>query len=379
MTLQESARPPAAPAAVAPDLQARPDCLPDPAPRLRFAFSAERDVDGWERRNLAGEVAGFWPSSLDRLALAGAPAAPETVARVPAPKLLRLGLQGNRRRPGDRTAVDLAAAWDENTLLRLAARAPGRKMLSGVIWATDETARRNPLDPRMLLLRRVLGSTAGLWVLSKAQLGPLRAWLGGDWRDPDAPVRQLLFGVDQEFYGPQPRPTGRPQVLSVGADRDRDTGTLLEAVEIVRDRRPDVRIVVQVPEGQALPDGVERLPLMNHARLREVYAETSVLVLATRENLHVSGVTAALEAMASGRPVVATATAGMTDYVRPNEWGFLAPVRQGEQLAERTLQLLDDPALAWHMGERGRHEVETRLNTERMMQDLSALIERFAA
>jgi glycosyltransferase involved in cell wall biosynthesis len=69
----------------------------------------------------------------------------------------------------------------------------------------------------------------------------------------------------------------------------------------------------------------------------------------------------------------------MTDYVRPNDWGFLAPVRQPEQLGERTLQLLDDPALARQMGERGRHEVESRLNTARMMQDLSALIERFAA
>jgi glycosyltransferase involved in cell wall biosynthesis len=378
MTLQETARASAAPAP-APDWQPQPGTCPEPDARLRFAFSTERDLDGWERRNLAGEMAGFWPYSLDRLSIAGAPAAPETVARVPARKLLRLGLQGNRRRSGDRAAGDLGAAWDENTLLRLAARAPGRKLFSGVIWATDEMARRSPLDARMLLLRRVLRNTAGLWVLSKAQVGPLRSWLGGDWLDPDAPVRQLLFGVDQEFYQPQPRPEGRPQILSVGADRDRDTATLLHAMEVVRTRRPDVRIVVQVPERQALPDGVERLPPMNHARLREVYAETSVLVLATRQNLHVSGVTAALEAMASGRPVVATATAGMTDYVRPNEWGFLAPVRQGEQLAERALQLLDDPALACHMGERGRHEVETRLNTERMMQDLSALIERFAA
>ncbi len=350
-----------------------------PEKRLRFAFSTERDVDGWERRNLAGEMAGFWPYSLDQLAVAGTPVAPVTVARVPASGLLRLGLRGSRHRPGrSHAAADLAAAWDENTLLRLAARAPGRKMFSGVIWATDEMARRNPLDARMLLLRRVLARTTGLWVLSKAQLGPLRTWLGGDWMDPGAPVEQLLFGVDQEFYRPQPWPQGRPQILCVGADRDRDTVTLLQAMEVVRARRPDVRILVQVRDGQALPDGVERLPLMSHDRLREVYANTSVLVLATRENLHVSGMTAALEAMASGRPVVVTATAGMTDYVRPNDWGFLAPVRQAEQLGERTLQLLDDPVLARQMGERGRHEVESTFNTARMMQDLSALIERFA-
>lgn len=348
--------------------------------RLRFAFSTERDIDGWERRNLAGTVAGFWPYSLDQLTVAGTPAAPVTVPRVPVPELLRLGLRLRRRRSASgHGAGDLAAAWDENTLLRLAAKAPARKMFSGVIWATDEMARRSPLNARMLMLRNVLAGTAGLWVLSRAQLEPLRAWLGGDWLDPDAPVEQLLFGVDQEFYRPQTWPGGRPQVLSVGADRDRDTATLLAAMKVLRARRPDVRIVVQVPEGQELPDGVERLPLMTHDRLREVYAQTSVLVLATRENLHVSGMTAALEAMASGRPVVATATAGMTDYVRPNDWGFLAPVRQGEQLAERTLQLLDDPALARQMGERGRHEVETALNTSRMAQDLSALIERFAA
>jgi glycosyltransferase involved in cell wall biosynthesis len=356
---------------------------PGTAPGLRFAFSTERDVEGWERRNLAGEVAGFWPYSLDRLAVAGAPTAAATVAKVPASGLLRLALVGHQHSRtqdrGPKPITDLAAAWDENTLLRLVAGAPAQKMFSGVIWATDEARRRRPMDPRMLLLRRVLGRMDGLWVLSGAQLDPLRRWLGGDWLDPDAPVRQLLFGVDKEFFRPRPWPQGRPQVLSVGADRDRDTSTLLEALALVRARRPDARILVQVGDGQALPDGVERLPRLTHDRLREVYAASSVLVLATRENLHVSGMTAALEAMATGRPVVATATAGMTDYVRPNESGFLAPVRQSEQLAQRTLQLLDDPVLARQMGERGRDAVETVLNTERMTQDLSALIERFAA
>lgn len=360
----------------------RADGPPATAPGLRFAFSTERDVEGWERRNQAGEVAGFWPYSLDRLTLAGAPPAAVTVAKVPASGLLQLALAGRRySRPqgsGPRPIRDLAAAWDENTLLRLVAGAPAQKMFSGVIWATDEARRRHPMDPRMLLLRRVLGRMDGLWVLSGAQLAPLRRWLGGDWLDPDAPVRQLLFGVDKEFFHPRPLRQGRPQVLSVGADRDRDTSTLLEALALVRVRRPDARILVQVGDGQALPDGVERLPLLTHDQLREVYAASSVLVLATRENLHVSGMTAALEAMATGRPVVATATAGMTDYVRPNDSGFLVPVRQSEQLAERTLQLLDDPVLARQMGERGRDAVETVLNTERMIQDLSALIERFA-
>ncbi len=62
----------------------------------------------------------------------------------------------------------------------------------------------------------------------------------------------MLFGVDQEFYRPHPWPQGRPQILSVGADAI-GTQPRFSSNGSHPGLRPDVRILVQVPDGQALP------------------------------------------------------------------------------------------------------------------------------
>ncbi len=63
------------------------------------------------------------------------------------------------------------------------------------------------------------------------------------------------------------------------------------------------------------------------------------------------------QAMASGLPVVATATDGSIEAVTDGENGFLVPPGQPAVLAESLIRLLRDPALARQMGEAGRHRV----------------------
>ena len=65
-----------------------------------------------------------------------------------------------------------------------------------------------------------------------------------------------------------------------------------------------------------------------------------------------------LEAMACGKPVVATHHKGCEDAVVDGQTGFLVPVRQIAPLAERIVALLDDPALSARMGQAGRRRVE---------------------
>lgn len=63
------------------------------------------------------------------------------------------------------------------------------------------------------------------------------------------------------------------------------------------------------------------------------------------------------QAMASGLPVVATATDGSIEAVTDGENGFLVPPGQPAILAESLIRLLRDPALARQMGEAGRQRV----------------------
>jgi glycosyltransferase involved in cell wall biosynthesis len=57
-----------------------------------------------------------------------------------------------------------------------------------------------------------------------------------------------------------------------------------------------------------------------------------------------------LEALAAGRPIVATAVGGNPEVVREGENGFLVPSGDAEVLAARMLTLLKDPALRARMG-----------------------------
>ena len=61
-----------------------------------------------------------------------------------------------------------------------------------------------------------------------------------------------------------------------------------------------------------------------------------------------------LEAMAAGRPVIATAVGGIPEAVRHGETGLVVPPRDPRLLAEAVVAVLKDPVLARAMGAAGR-------------------------
>jgi glycosyltransferase involved in cell wall biosynthesis len=95
-----------------------------------------------------------------------------------------------------------------------------------------------------------------------------------------------------------------------------------------------------------------------------------VVVVPTRPNLHASGMTVALEALATARPVVATDTPGMHQYVSEGRTGYLVPPEDPAELALTLLRLLDDPARAAELGQNGRVEVERHFTTQIMVASL---------
>jgi glycosyltransferase involved in cell wall biosynthesis len=67
----------------------------------------------------------------------------------------------------------------------------------------------------------------------------------------------------------------------------------------------------------------------------------------------------AVEALASGVPVVASATGGLLDFVTDGENGKLFPPRDAPALARCLRQLIDDPALRARLAAAARPSVET--------------------
>ena len=60
-----------------------------------------------------------------------------------------------------------------------------------------------------------------------------------------------------------------------------------------------------------------------------------------------------LESMAVGTPVICTAVGGLPEYVTDGQTGFVVPPNDSEQLRDRILRLLDNPALAAKIGGAG--------------------------
>ena len=82
-----------------------------------------------------------------------------------------------------------------------------------------------------------------------------------------------------------------------------------------------------------------------------------------------------LEAMATGKPVVATHVGGVPEEVEDSVTGLLVPPRDPEALAKAITALLQDRERAKAMGRAGRARVEKHFSVERMVQETEALYE----
>jgi len=74
-----------------------------------------------------------------------------------------------------------------------------------------------------------------------------------------------------------------------------------------------------------------------------------------------------LEAMASGRPVVASSVGGVYSVVRDEETGYLVDKGDVAAMVDRTLRLLRNPQLAAEMGARARSVVEKNFDIRKVV------------
>jgi glycosyltransferase involved in cell wall biosynthesis len=100
------------------------------------------------------------------------------------------------------------------------------------------------------------------------------------------------------------------------------------------------------------------------------YAAFDAMVLASgNEGTPVS----AIEALAAGRPVVATRVGGVPDVVRDGEDGFLVETGAVDAITEALGRLAADPSLRQRLGESGRARVLPRYSVERLIDDVDRL------
>ena len=84
-----------------------------------------------------------------------------------------------------------------------------------------------------------------------------------------------------------------------------------------------------------------------------------------------------LEAMASGKPVIGTRVGGIIDIIDDGKNGFLIPLENFDELAEKILLLADDKSLRERMGENGRRKINEDFTVQGMVKSLIGVYKQY--
>lgn len=180
-----------------------------------------------------------------------------------------------------------------------------------------------------------------------------------DLRIPRHKLSFVPYAVDEAFWSRQPD-AEEPLVVSVGREH-RDYATLARACGALPAR-------VFVAAGSlfspsARQDDPEAWPpnfavgFADPVTLRRWYGRASLVVVPLVPNDFQAGVTVILEAMAMGKAVVATATAGQRDVIVNGITGVMVPPGDPDTLGEVIARLLAAPAERRRLGANAREAV----------------------
>jgi glycosyltransferase involved in cell wall biosynthesis len=174
------------------------------------------------------------------------------------------------------------------------------------------------------------------------------------------------FVLDEALVGDaaeaEDMPAGLPEkefILFVGElSREKGVPTLLRAYESLRGERPPLLLI-----GRRMPDTPTDLP--DGAQMHHDWPHDHVMtafrrcLFAAVPSICLDACpTTVLEAMASGRPVVATTTGGIVDMITDGENGLLVPPGDADKLAEAMARLLDDADLRARFASNARERVQ---------------------
>ena len=175
---------------------------------------------------------------------------------------------------------------------------------------------------------------------------------------------------------------GRIIGISASLTPPKDHATFLRAARLISQKIPEVKFAL-LGDGQLLPTlrdmtielGIEDKVsfLGNQTDVSSYLAAFDIACLCSSELEGCSN--AILEAMALGKPVVATDAGGNKELVQDGVSGFIVPTKDPERLAEALLTCLREPERAGDMGRRGKEIILERFSLEHMVRNYETLYE----
>ena len=199
---------------------------------------------------------------------------------------------------------------------------------------------------------------------------------------PSRAVVMIPNGVDASaFLEKTDRPDVRTVITVANLRPEKNHETLIAAAAQLASSCPNLRYQIvgegsrrAVLEKLAAKHGVSDIVefLGHRDDVPALLAAADIFVLPSRSEAFPNG---AIEAMAAGLPVVASAVGGLLDLIETGRTGILVPPSDPEPLAVAIRSLYDDPQRAREMGREARHEVRAQYSFDRMVASFGDLYE----
>lgn len=211
---------------------------------------------------------------------------------------------------------------------------------------------------------------------------------------PASRVRRVVTGVDLDRFGSGSAARG---MTALGLDGDgqvvlcpsrftprKGQLDLVEAVGLVRDHAFRVLLLGSVHSGSVkylraveerieqlgLGDRVHVVPGLAHDDMADAYAACDIVVQPSHgEGLGLS----ALEALAAGKPLLATEVSSFDRFLVHEENALVVPPGDPAALAGQLTRLLNDRALRDRLTDRGRADLIRDFGVERTVEELMAV------
>src|SRR5688572_25612172 len=294
-----------------------------------------------------------------------------------------------------KTEMDLTAAWRLSRIIKqlkpdiVHAHDPHGVAMAGLALSMSTQLVKPPLVAARRVDFHLRGSSLSRWKYRQVDCflcasEAIRQMLIGDGV-PAVRAVTVYEGIDLERVASAPStnlhedlwlPHHAPIVGNVAAlVPHKGQRHLIEAAALVVRRVPDARFVI-AGEGELRP-ALERQIKEHHLEKHVLLAGFRPDILSVHKAFDIfvmSSVTeglgtSLLDAMACGKPVVATTAGGMPEVVVDGRTGLLVPPRDHEALADAIVRLLNDPAARAEMAAAGLARVRAKFSLERMVEE----------
>jgi L-malate glycosyltransferase len=209
-------------------------------------------------------------------------------------------------------------------------------------------------------------------------------------------VNVIYAGVDLARFDPEKTDrervrrewgvaAGETLLVQVGAREWKGWKDLIRAAALLAGQFPKLKTAVVACEDDAKKAevsafareaGIEDrvLTIGFRSDMPDVLAAADIVADLSYEGLGITGTLR--EAMALGKPVIASAAGGNPELVVDGESGILVPPRDPAAMAAAIRRLLTDPALAARLASGGRQRVEAGFSSEVRLDRIEALYAR---